>query len=71
MAHMAHTFMRVGDVGDVCHHFRFEVAPQTWKSYTIHTVIIYSIYIPTKSSKSMAHMAHIEGFSEGKITPAL
>jgi len=68
---MAHTFMRVGDVGDVCHYFQIEVALQTWKSYTIHTVIIYSIYIFKRPIQVMAHMTHIEGFSEGKITSAL
>ena len=39
-------------------------------SYTIHTVIIYSIYIPIKSSKYMTHMTHQRGFSEGQITSA-
>ena len=53
--------------GHVCHDFQIEVARQTWKSYTIHTVIIYSIYITIKSSKYMAHMVHTRGFSEGKI----
>ena len=67
MAHMTHTCARVGDVGDVCHHFRFEVAPQTWKSYTIHTVIIYSIYIFQRPIHLMTHMTHNGGFSEGKI----
>ena len=70
MAHMAHTCARVGDVGDVCHHFRFEVARQTWKSYTIHTVIIYSIYIFKRPIHLMTHMTHKRGFSESRITPA-
>ena len=56
--------------GHVCHHFQIEVAPQTWKSYTIHTVIIYSIYITIKSSRYMTHLTHTRGFSEGQITPA-
>ena len=70
MAHMAHTCARVGSVGSVCHYFRIEVARQTWKSYTIHTVIIYSIYITIKSSKCMTHLTHTRGFSESRITPA-
>jgi len=70
MAHMAHTCARVCLVGRVCHYFQIEVARQTWKSYTIHTVIIYSIYIFKRPIHLMAHMAHIKGFLESQITPA-
>jgi hypothetical protein len=60
--HTRHTLRPCVSCGHVCHHFQIEVARQTWKSYTIHTVIIYSIYIPIKSSKCMTHMVHNGGF---------
>ena len=53
--------------GHVCHHFQIEVARQTWKSYTIHTVIIYSIYIFKRPIHLMTHMTHKGAFSESRI----
>ena len=44
--------------GHVCHDFQIEVARQTWKSYTIHTVIIYSIYIFKRPIHLMTHTTH-------------